>query len=102
MSEPNLPAKPLKQIGQAVAVSLVALAAEAALTWLRRRIRQGRTVPTSAVHALSSPDGDDALSGRTSQRHGVVAVFSQRVVEVWQPGEVVRGSVEQVVWRGRK
>lgn len=40
IGRPNLPAPELKQIGQTVAVGLLAIAAEAGLSWLRRRVQR--------------------------------------------------------------
>lgn len=91
---PLLPAPTLRQVGRAAAASLVAIAAEAALAWLRRRAEQGqpslptRQKPASALPAKALP----APSGRVS------AVFGRRIVRRWQQGRQGQETVEEEVW----
>ena len=75
-----LPAQSLQQVGRAVAVSLVALAAEAGLSWLRRRLSQVDEAP--AARSTST-----ALVGplpKSTGRRTVTTIISQRVVRIWQ------------------
>ena len=88
-----LPAPALKQVGQAVAVSLLAIAAEAGLAWLRRRVRQ-----------MDQPGGNRkeksmALVPRPQRPEGRKTILSQRVVQVWRDGRLSGQLVEQSVWQ---
>jgi hypothetical protein len=102
-----LPAQQLKQIGQTVAVSLVALAAEAGLAWLRRRLDQPDTALTPTIRS-SPPAPEQERQQRTRlpvpapATEDVVTGFSQRVVEVWQSGSLIRQTVERTVWWRRR
>lgn len=89
-----LPAPTLRQVGRAAAASLVAIAAEAGLAWLRRRAesaapalqvgrQEGRALPSKAA---------PARSGRVS------AIFGRRVVRRWQQGHHGQETVEEEVW----
>lgn len=89
-----LPAPTLRQVGRAAVASLVAIAAEAGLAWLRRRAegagpalrsshKEGRALP---VKAPPPP------SGRVS------AIFGRRVVRRWQQGRHGQETVEEEVW----
>ncbi|HET9221425.1 MAG TPA: zinc ribbon domain-containing protein [Roseiflexaceae bacterium] len=90
-----------KQFSRTVALSVAALAAEAGLTWLRRRMEAG---PSAApiVHAGNTPQPrpeaveTTALAGPV---RNVVTIVSQRVVEVWDGGEGTRRVVESNFWR---
>ncbi|MGH9857365.1 MAG: zinc-ribbon domain-containing protein [Acidobacteriota bacterium] len=75
-----LPAESLQQVGRAVAVSLAALAAETALSWVRRRLSvvdktpAARSTSTALVGPLPQP----------TARRTVTTIISQRVVRIWQ------------------
>ena len=84
----------LREVGGPVAVSLVALAAEAGLSWLRRRLVQvdkSRSSPpqTTAIIPRESP-----LRKRSSR-----TILSQRVVQIWENGQLKGQGVEQSVWQ---
>ncbi len=98
----NLPMTQIKQVGQTVAVSLAALAAEAGLAWLRRRVDQLKT-PTPAIQATPSA-AQPTQTAQTALTTGaavsdVVTVVRQRVVEVWEHGTLTRQTIERTFWR---
>jgi hypothetical protein len=96
----QLPARQLKQVGQAVVVSLAALAAEAGLAWLRRRVEQINLPPKPTVHHIQpvAQPTRTAIAAPQQQTPGVTIV-SQRVVEVWDHGTITRQTVERTFWR---
>jgi hypothetical protein len=89
-----LPAPTMRQVGRAAAASLLAIAAEAGLAWLRRRTEQGepgiavRRQPASSLPAKALP----APTGRVS------AIFGRRIVRRWQQGRQGQETVEEEVW----
>ena len=98
----HLPAEQLKQVGQTVAVSLLAIAAEAGVAWLRRRVglvdvAPGVANPTGQLPAVKGKTALVATPSPSVRR--VVSVFSQRVVAVWSENGFVRQTVERVTWR---
>lgn len=88
------PAPSLQQVGKAVAVSLVALAAEAGLSWLRRRVAQMGEGETTAIRPVRQKEEGVEAPGR-----GLTATISQRVVQVWQDGRLKGTLVEHAVWQ---
>jgi len=92
LSGNTLPAKQLKQIGQTVAVSLVALAAEAGISYLRRRLQQTETrlpakrAPKTAVAPIQSAEQ-------------TITVIGQQTTEVRQQGHLVRRTIERFMWQ---
>lgn len=106
----------LKQLGRVAAVSLTALAIEAGVGWLRRRIEhfnQPAYAPPQTAHPVSAPYTVSASPGPPAtttqspptsivvpaQPSGVVTILSQRVVETWEQGVLTRQTVERNVWR---
>jgi hypothetical protein len=95
----------LKQVGKAVAVSLAALAAEAGMAWLRRRVERMQNAPVGTQQAHTPQTTQPAhpttqivpAQPATSQRN--VTVWSQRVVQTWEQGDLIRQTVERTVWR---
>ena len=89
-----LPAPTLRQVGRAAAASLVAIAAEAGLAWLRRRAGQGEPALPACQKASSSLPvrALPAPTGRVS------AVFGRRIVRRWQQGRQGQETVEEEVW----
>lgn len=86
------------QFGRTVAVSVAALAAEAGLAWLRRRVEQ----PTLRAAQPSRPTANEAAPAETTalaRRSNGVTIFSQRVIDIWDGGEGHRRIVEQTYWR---
>jgi len=89
-----LPAPTLRQVGRAAAASLLAIAAEAGLAWLRRRAEQDEPTVPERVKASSSLPARalPAPSGRVS------AIFGRRIVRRWQQGRQGQETVEEEVW----
>jgi hypothetical protein len=85
-----LPAASWQQVGRAVAVSLAALAAEAGLAWLRRRVAQldepQAPAPAEETAAI--------VPGRS-----ITTITGRRVVRVWQHGRLSGQVVEDAVWQ---
>ncbi len=96
-----LPAE-FKQVGKALAVSLAALAAEASLAWLRQRVEHVRkTAPTSKqTHPVTqiTRSATAPVAVPTPPNTGVT-VWSQRVVQTWEQGHLIRQTVERSVWK---
>lgn len=98
-----LPAEQVKQIGQAVAVGLLTLLADASLAWLRRRVGQMdismpslKSDKSNAVSAAAERPSTELVPYTPAE--GPVAVLSQRVVEVWQRGRLASRLVERTAW----
>ncbi len=116
----------LKQVGQAVAVGLATLAAEAGMAWLRRKIEHMGQTPPAQQHVVyqqhpvvQNPTLPQTIVQQTHQlpqqpvqnsyyypthqpanpNNGMVTIFSQRVVEVWERGVKTKQTVERNVWR---
>lgn len=96
----NLPVQ-FKQVGQAMAVSLAALAAEAGLAWLRRRVERINlpTPATQQITPVTQSSSSSIVPATPAPRHNVVTIFSQRVVEVWDREGLMRQTIERSVWR---
>lgn len=83
----SLPA--LRPVGRAAAASLAAIAAKAALSWLRRR----------AASAAPAPPESGLPQARTMPPAGrVSAVFVRRLVRRWQQGSRGQETVEEELW----
>ncbi len=85
-----LPAPTMKQVAQAVTVSLVALAAEVGIVLLRRRIARmsvtdGRSVIIPKDNRQVTPSGN--------------AIVSRRVVQFWRKGRMTGQVVEQSIYQ---
>jgi len=91
-----------QQFGKTVALSVAALAAEAGLAWLRKRIESG-SFGTAASLARSAPAARPAAAETTALRHGpvgnVVTIVSQRVIEIWEGEDGRRQISERHFWR---
>jgi hypothetical protein len=89
-----------KQFSRTVALSVAALAAEAGLAWLRRRLESGSApvpiVPSRTVAPQATAAETTALAGPV---RNVVTIVSQRVVEIWDGGDGTRRVVERNFWR---
>lgn len=86
-----------KQVGRTVAVGLTALAAEAGMAWLRRKVEHVH-VPQTAAKSPSTAIVP-ARNATPSTNPDVVTIVSQRVVEVWERGTLTRKVVERNFWR---
>jgi hypothetical protein len=91
---PFLPAPTLRQVGRAAAASLVAIAAETALAWLRHRAGQSEPVRVSRQKAAASLPVK-ALPAPSSR---VSAIVGRRIVRRWQQGRQGQETVEEEVW----
>jgi len=87
-----------KQFSRTVALSVAALAAEAGLAWLRRRIEAG----PSAAPAGAAPASKPATSETTALARplgSAVTIVSQRIVEIWDDADGARRVVERTFWQ---
>jgi hypothetical protein len=93
----SIPAR-WRDVGRAVAISAVALAAEAGIAWLARRVEQ-RTMPvnlpSAPVHAVKP--AAQPLATRTAT--SVVTIISERVIEFIDDGNGTRRISERSFWR---
>ena len=91
-----------QQFGKTVALSVAALAAEAGLAWLRKRIEIG-TASIPAPLARAVPTTRSAAAETTALRHSpvgsVVTIVSQRVIEIWEGEDGRRQINERHFWR---
>ncbi|MFV9505330.1 MAG: zinc ribbon domain-containing protein [Oscillochloridaceae bacterium umkhey_bin13] len=87
-----IPMAQVRQVGQAVAMGLVAVAAEAGLAWLRRR----GNLPTTAITPRPQPTTTLHV---TDSLGDAVTIVSQRVVEIWDHGTLTRQIVEKHIWK---
>ncbi|HEX5690757.1 MAG TPA: zinc ribbon domain-containing protein [Roseiflexaceae bacterium] len=95
----NLPVT-WKQLGQTVALSAAALAAEAGLAWLRRRMETGpASAPLARVQPTQAPKSVAETTALAAPASNVVTIVSQRVVEIWDAGDGARRVVERTFWR---
>ncbi|MEJ5346172.1 MAG: zinc ribbon domain-containing protein [Chloroflexus sp.] len=85
----------VRQLGTALALGVATLAVEAGRAWLRRRMGSAPTtapITTVTTPTLTTPAVPAPISVTTT-------IISQRVVEIWERGELVRQVVERHVWR---
>ena len=90
-----------QQFGKTVALSVAAVAAEAGLAWLRRRIETG-SVSSAAPLARSAPATRPAAESTALARSSVgsvVTIVSQRVIEIWEGEDGRRQISERHFWR---
>jgi hypothetical protein len=91
-----------QQFGKTVALSVAALAAEAGLAWLRKRIESG-PASTAAPLARAVPTARPAAAETSALQHGpvgnVVTIVSQRVIEIWEGEDGRRQINERHFWR---
>ncbi len=78
----------MRQLGAAVALGVATLAVEAGRAWLRQRATPAAAAPITVPTPTAMPAST-----------GVTTIISQRVIEVWERGELVRQVVERHVWR---
>jgi hypothetical protein len=91
-----------QQFGTTVALSVAALAAEAGLAWLRKRMESG-PASTLAPLARTVPTTRPSAAETSTLKHGpvgtVVTIVSQRVVEIWEGEDGRRLINERHFWR---
>jgi hypothetical protein len=89
-----------QQFGKTVALSVAALAAEAGLAWLRRRM-DGSAAPAPATLARPPAAGTvskpTALAARPAA--GVVTIVSERLIEMWESADGHQHISDRHVWR---
>jgi hypothetical protein len=88
-----------------MAVSLMALAAEAGVAWLRSRLEERPHAGTSAnatteQHAnplvrMTRPVAQPESPAPSNR----VTVWSQRVIQTWEHGSLTRQTIERTIWR---
>ncbi len=93
-----------QQFGRGVALSVAAVAAEAGLAWLRRRMEAGPTggnalATRPAPAAGTRPAGEASTSLAKSPVSSVVTIISQRVIEVWQGEDGKQQISDRHFWR---
>jgi hypothetical protein len=93
----TIPLAQVRQVGRAVAIGLAAVAVEAGSAWLRRRTAQA-DLPGNALAVVPRPTAEIAPAAGTAVAN-VVTIVSQRVIEVWDEGNLTRQIVEKHVWR---
>ena len=90
-----------QQFSKTVALSAAALAAEAGLAWLRRRIESGAAVAPTALARAPEPrplaPETTAWAARPAAR--VVTFVSERLIEMWESADGRRHISERHVWR---
>lgn len=92
-----LPAR-WRDVGRAVAISAVALAAEAGIAWLARQIaqRQAPVVPSTPPARIATPA---ALLSPAREATNIVTIISERVIEFIDDGNGTRRISERTFWR---
>ena len=91
-----------QQFGKTVALSVAAVAAEAGLAWLRKRIE---SVPTPAPAPLArrqpsqAPAAAETTALANSSVGNVVTIVSQRVIEIWEGADGRRQINDRHFWR---
>ncbi|MFN3374815.1 MAG: zinc ribbon domain-containing protein [Chloroflexus sp.] len=83
----------MRQIGAALALGAATLAVEVGKAWLRRRM--GAPAPVAPITAVPQ----SAITPVAEPISVTTTIISQRVVEIWERGELVRQVVERHVWR---
>jgi hypothetical protein len=87
----------VRQIAGAAAASLLALAAEAGLRWLRRRLDEPIRFSSRSRSGEETPVvrlGKSEAAGR-----GTTTLISRRVVRIWRQGRLAGEGVEQAWWQ---
>ena len=92
-----LPAR-WRDVGRAVAISAVALAAEAGIAWLARRIEQ-RQVPVVSSTPLARIVPPAAPLSTAREAANIVTIISERVIEFIDDGNGTRRFSERTFWR---
>lgn len=95
--QPGLPVPQLKQVGQTVAVGLLAIAAEAGLKWLQRRLNEPETIQSPPANKETA-----VATAVTPHRapQGVTAVYQEETIETqeWTRHGWVRRTITRAAW----
>lgn len=86
-----------RDVGRAVAISAVALAAEAGIAWLARRIeqRQAPVVPSTPLARIGAPA---APLSTAREATSIVTIISERVIELIDDGSGTQRISERTFW----
>jgi hypothetical protein len=80
-----------KQVGRTVAIGAAAMAAEAGLVWLRRRLEGGQPAPLARNEStLPTPAG---------AARSITTIVSQRVIEIIEGSDGRRTITDRHLWR---
>jgi hypothetical protein len=90
-----------QQFGKTVALSVAAVAAEAGLAWLRKRIESGAaSAPAPLVRTTpAARQVAETVAPKSSPVSSVVTIVSQRVIEIWEGEDGRRQISERHFWR---
>jgi hypothetical protein len=92
----SIPLAQIRQVSKAVAIGLAAVATEAGIAYLKRRVeRAGLPGAALAVRPTASAPAPQTPGTAGS----AVTIVSQRVVEIWEQGGLARQIVEKHVWK---
>jgi hypothetical protein len=92
----SIPLAQIRQVSKAVAIGLAAVATEAGIAYLKRRVeRAGLPGAALAVRPAASAPAPQTPGAAGS----AVTIVSQRVVEIWEQGGLARQIVEKHVWK---
>lgn len=94
----NLPVT-WQQLGKTVALSVAAVAAEAGLAWLRKRIESGPTASAPLARSAPSTRPAETTALARGPVGSVVTIVSQRVIEIWEGEDGRRQINERHFWR---
>ncbi len=93
----------LRQIGVSLAVSVLALLAEAGLIYLRRRVQHLQLIPNEQsvyARARKKSEQTEIISvGQKSEPGEIVTVYRERVVEIRRWGRPVQRIIDRVALR---
>lgn len=125
LSSINVPPE-LRHMGKAIAVGLAALAAEAGMAWIRRRIEHlnhpsqpmhqhmypvvqsqpvvhsyhaGQPYHVTQGYPVATQSAPPVTRTVAPTPNGAATVVSQRIVQVWEDGVLKRQAVERTHWR---
>lgn len=99
IGSPRLPSRELKAIGVSVAVSVLALLAEAGVIWLRRRVRHMEMQPYQKDRKTRLPAVMEEQAAPPRKNKRVTTVLSERVIEEKRWGRAPRRIIERFAWR---
>ncbi len=90
-----------QQFGKTVALSVAAVAAEAGLAWLRKRLEAGAaSAPAPLARATpAARQVAEPLAPKSNPVSSVVTIVSQRVIEIWEGEDGRRQISERHFWR---
>jgi hypothetical protein len=89
----------LRQVSQGLAIGLAAIAAEAGMAWLRSRAARIGSVPPAITQAPASLAKRPQPGVEPSALGEITTIVSQRILEVWENGELTRKVIERSAWR---